>query len=223
LADATFFADGKVNRGLLHTNFSLSKGGDTFIALYDGNGVTLLDSVTVPAGIPAGSSYARVYDKENDAYIWEIASPDEVTPNAPNDVNNHGEDKVAEWKKNDPHGIAMTIISMAIVFFCLALLYLFFRVFGWILNRMQKLNRVKAIRKIHDSAEKLVVIAKDGTETKGIEMENYAAAIGMALHEYMGNMHDVESGVITIQHHPTEWESKEHTLRHLPELHHNKD
>ena len=70
-------------------------------------------------------------------------------------------------------------------------------------------------------ANKVVVIAKEGIETRGIEMENYVAAITLALHEHLGNMHDIESGIITIQHHATEWESKDHTLRHTPEVHIN--
>lgn len=215
----TFFADGKVNRGTLHLNFKLEPGKDNWIALYDGNGITLLDSMTVPC-LEKGHSYARVFDKEADAYVWEITQSSEVTPNAPNDVNNRGEDKIAEWKRNDPYGVAMTIISMGIVFLCLILLFVFFHIFGWILNRIAKLNRVKAIRAIHESAEKIVVMAKEGTETKGIEMENYVAAIGMALHEYMGNMHDVESGVLTIEHHASSWENKDHMLRTTPEIHH---
>lgn len=219
----TFFADGHANRGTLHlgNNVQFVPGEENFLALYDGNGITLLDSVTIPA-LPAGHSYARIYNKESDSYEWMVAEGDQVTPNAPNNVGSAGEDKIAEWKKNDPYGIAMAIISMGIVFGCLILLFVFFHIFGWILNRIAKLNRVKAIRKIHEAGEKIVVMAKEGTETKGIEMENYVAAIGMALHEYMGNMHDVESGVITIAHHPTSWENKDHMLRHTPEIHHNQ-
>ncbi len=217
----TFFADGHVNRGTLHTDFTLNTVGENWIALYDGNGVTLLDSVTVPV-LPAGSSYARIYNKEKDSYEWMVADADHVTPNTPNDVGGHGEDKVAEWKKNDPYGIAMTVLSMGIVFFCLILLYIFFHVFGWIINRITMLNRVKAIRKFHESAEKLVVMAMEGTETKGIEMENYAAAIGLALHEYWGGTHDVESGIITIHHHDSAWENKDHQLRQAPEVYHQK-
>ena len=209
----TFFADGHVNRGTLHTNFKLVPGEDNFIALYDGNGVDLLDSITVPACLTAGCGYAKNAEGE-----WEIVANDKLTPNAPNSNEQHN--KIAEWKEKDPNGIAMTVLSMGIVFSCLILLFVFFYIFGWVLNRIAKLNRVKAIRKIHDQAAKVVVMAKEGTETKGIEMENYVAAITLALHEYMGNMHDVESGVLTIQHHQTEWESKEHTLRHTPEVHH---
>lgn len=215
----TFFADSHVNRGTLHTSFTLSPGD--FIALYDGNGVTLLDSLTLPKDIPAGCSYARVYDKDADAYKWLVAEPNQVTANAPNNIGTYKEDKIAEWKSQDPHGIAMAIISMGIVFACLILLFVFFHIFGWTLARISLLNRVKAIKAIHEQAERIVVMAKDGSETKGIEMENYAAAIGMALHEYLGGTHDVESGVITIEHHHSEWDSKDHMLRHAPEVHHN--
>lgn len=218
----TFFADGHVNRGTLHTRFTLTPGQENWIALYDGNGVTLLDSVTVPAGLQPNQSYARIYNKETDSYEWVVASGEEVTPDASNEVGTQGEDKVAEWKRSDPYGIAMTIIAMGIVFVCLILLSEFFQVFGWLFDRMAKLNRVKAIRAIHEKAEKLVVMAKDGTETRGIEMENYAAAIALALHEYTTGVHDVESGVITIQHHDTEWENKSHLLRHAPSHHEPK-
>lgn len=215
-----FFADEKVNRGTLHMNFTLKPGEENFIALYDGNGVTLLDSVTVPA-LPAGHSFARVYNKEKDDYEWIVATPDQVTPNAPNDFENHTDDKTAEWKKNDPHGIAMAILAMGIVFICLILLFVFFHIFGWSLNRIAMLKRVQGIKQVAEAGEKIVVMAKEGAETKGIEMENYVAAIGMALHEYMGNMHDVESGVLTIEHHASAWENKDHMLRQTPEIHHN--
>jgi len=212
----TFFADGHVNRGTLHASFILTEGEDNWVALYDGNGDTLLDSITVPSTVKAGQSYARIYNKEKDAYEWVIASGEDITPNASNAIGEKVEDNVAIWKQRDPHGLAMAVIAMGIVFVCLILLSVFFQFFGWLFNRIQMLNRVKAIRAFHEKAGRLVVMAKDGTETRGIEMENYAAAIGLALHEYMGNMHDVESGVITIEYHETEWADKSHLLRHMP-------
>jgi len=39
--------------------------------------------------------------------------------------------------------------------------------------------------------------------------KNVFAAIGLALHEYLGNnVHDVEPGVITIKSHATMWNAK---------------
>lgn len=212
----TFFADGNTNRGVLHTNFKLEANGKPiFIALYDGNAVDLLDSITIPADLKPGYSYAR-FGKNN----WKCIKGEEVTPNAPNAFGGSS-DKVKEWKDKDPHGIAMTVISMGIVFGCLLLLFIFFFLFGWIINKMNRASQYKAIMKLREHANKVVVIAKEGIETKGIEMENYVAAISLAMYEYLGNMHDIESGVITIQHHDTEWESKDHNLRHAPEVHTN--
>ncbi len=213
----TFFADGNTNRGTLHTNFKLERRNDSiFIALYDGNAVDILDSVRVPANLKNGCSWALVNGK------WQQQVPNKVTPNAPNSIGGNS-NKIKEWKEKDPHGIAMTIISMGIVFGCLLLLFVFFYIFGWIINKMNRASQYKAIMKLREQANKVVVIAKEGIETRGIEMENYVAAITLALHEHFGNMHDIESGIITIQHHSTEWDSKDHTLRHTPEVHINNN
>lgn len=205
----TFFADAKTNRSILHTNFKLEPkdGGDIFIALYDGNAVDLLDSITIPASIKPGHSYAKI-DGE-----WKEVPNDQVTPNAPNSFSGNS-NKIKEWKEKDPYGLAMTLLSMGIVFGCLLLLFVFFHLFGWIINRMNRASKYKAIKALREQANKVVVIAKEGIESKGIPTENYVAAISLALHEYLGNMHDIESGVITIQRHTSEWENKDHNLRH---------
>ena len=204
----TFFADGNVNRSILHTNFQLKPTGKpVFIALYDGNAVDLLDSITIPADLKAGYSYAKIGDE------WKQVPKDQITPNAPNSFSGNA-DKIKEWKDKDPHGLAMTVLSMGIVFGCLLLLFVFFHLFGWIINRMNRAAKYKAIMKSREQANKVVVIAKEGLESKGIPNENYVAAISLALHEYLGNMHDMESGVITIQRRDSEWGNKDHNLRH---------
>src|SRR5574344_1712339 len=65
-----FFADGNVNRGTVHANFKLDPTKPNFIALFDGNGRPLIDSVTVPV-LPANCSYARLYNKDTDTYEWK--------------------------------------------------------------------------------------------------------------------------------------------------------
>lgn len=206
-----FFTDGNVNRGTLHTNFCLDPNGENFIAIFDGNAKTLVDSLTIPAGtLASGESYSLKADGE-----WEVTPVEKVTPKAP-PVGTGYNKKVDEWKQKDPHGIAMTIISMAIVMGCLALLYIFFHIFGWTLNRMAKLSRIKAIRKIHEEAERLAVMAKQGRETQGIEYENYVAVIGMAMHEYLGGTHDIESGVLTITPHNSAWNNKDDEMLATP-------
>ncbi len=208
----TFFADGHVNRGMLHLNFTLPVGEPFTIYFFDGNAVDLLDSVRVEA-LPAGSSYARVKDAQ-----WQVLEADKVTPNAPNVAFSN--DKIKEFKEKDPHGIAMTLMCMGVVFSCLILLFVFFHIFGWAMNRAAKLARVRAIRAIHEQAVRVVEMAKQGTtETKGIDMETYAAVIGLALHEYFGGTHDLESGVLTINQTQTTWADKSHELRVTPQHH----
>ncbi len=208
----TFFADGHVNRGTLHLNFTLPVGEPFTIYFFDGNAVDLLDSVRVEA-LPAGSSYARVKDAQ-----WQVLEADKVTPNAPNVAFSN--DKIKEFKEKDPYGIAMTLMCMGVVFSCLILLFVFFHIFGWAMNRAAKLARVRAIRAIHVQAVRVVEMAKQGTtETKGIDMETYAAVIGLALHEYFGGTHDLESGILTINQTQTTWADKSHELRVTPQHH----
>ena len=212
-----FFADGHTNLGTLHTNFSLKEGEENFIALFDGNGKTLLDSVTVPA-LGKNQSYARLYDAETDEYVWKVLDSDEVTPCASNVGQGKTEDKVTEWKEKDPYGVAMSIIAMGVVFVALIALYVFFRLFGYIVVFFSKMTRVRAIRTLHDQASKAAVMAKQGMDTKGVDMKIYMAVIAMALHDYEEDVHDVESNVLT--YHPdehSEWNAKGYTMREWPE------
>lgn len=209
----TFFADGNTNRGTLHLNFTLPEDRAFTVYLFDGNAVDLIDSVRVEP-MAAGSSYARTNDGQ-----WQVVEADKVTPNAPNIA--YSNNKIKEFKEKDPHGFAMTLMCMGVVFLCLILLFVFFHIFGWAMSYTAKLARVRAIRAIHAQAVKVVEMAKQGTtETKGIDMETYSAVIGLALHEYFGGTHDIESGVLTInQNNNTSWADKSHELRVLPQHH----
>lgn len=207
-----FFADGQTNLGTLHMNFVLEPGEETFIALFDGNGETLIDSLTVPA-LEENCSYARIFGEDAENEKWLVLSSGDVTPGYPNRGQEAAVDKVAEFKEKDPYGVALSVIAMSIVFGCLAFLYVFFRIFGWFMLRLTKLARVKAIRKIRESANKVAVIAKDGLESKGVDMTTYMAVIGMALHEYENDVHDVESNILTLhQEEHTDWNSKDKAM-----------
>lgn len=211
-----FFADGRTNLGTLHTNFTLIPGQANFIALFDGNGKTLLDSITVPP-LEADQSYARVYNADTDDYEWVVLDAKEVTPCGPNVGQGKVQDKIAEFKEKDPYGIAMSIMAMSIVFGCLSLLYVFFRIFGYVVSLLGKMTRVRAIRSIHDKAERATIMAKQGMETKGVDMKIYMAVIAMALREYEEDVHDVESNVLTLhQEEHTDWNAKDNAMREWP-------
>lgn len=210
------FADGHCNRGTLHANFTFDNTKPVFIALFDANGQTLLDSITVPV-LGKDQSYARLLSKDGESVVWRIADADKVTPNGPNELDGQADDKVAQWKKNDPHGIAMAIIAMGIVFLCLILLYVFFHAAGYLLSRTQKIAQIKPISTIGDKAHSAANRAKHGNELQGVDKEIYIAVIAMALKEYEEDVHDVESNILTIKPRTNNaWNSKESLMRKLP-------
>ena len=101
---------------------------------------------------------------------------------------------------------------MGIVFTSLILLYLFFLIFGWIADRRSKLAAKQPIKPVVQTAKKLekvrhvtTNILQDGFETRGRDKEIYIAVISLALKQYLDDVHDIESGIISIKPHNTEW------------------
>lgn len=208
-----FYLNSNPKEGKLHLAVPCDSA-TTWIALYDGNGVDLIDSVSIPA-LDTDCSYARVKDGANQ---WGIMKADVVTPGIEN-YTQVGASKVDRLKKDDPHGFGITLLSMGIVFCCLALLYAFFSILGFFLRDKEKIKEVagstplkpvvKPVVKtgsvIADVANKTNNILQDGLKTKGIDKEVYVAVIAMALKQYSDDVHDVESGVITIKPHKSSW------------------
>ena len=185
-----------------------------WIALYDGNAIDLIDSVSIPA-LKVNCSYARVKDGSDE---WAIKTPDTVTPNIEN-YTTATESKVDMLKRDDPHGFGITVLSMGIVFACLAVLYVFFSLLGWALRDKSKIKKVATstplkpvVKPVVKTGEALIevgqktnIILQDGFKSKGISKETYIAVIAMALKQYADDVHDVESGIITIKPRHTSW------------------
>lgn len=98
--------------------------------------------------------------------------------------------KANELRVEDPSGIVMTITAMLVVFFGLAVLYLCFKGIGKLSQHLSARNRRR------ENAPKSAVVS---TSKNGMSPE-VTVAIGMALYEAAGGMHDEESGLITITH-----------------------
>ncbi len=185
-----------------------------WIALYDGNAIDLIDSVSIPV-LKENCSYARVKDGSKE---WTIKTPDTVTPNTEN-YTTATESKVDMLKRDDPHGFGITVLSMGIVFACLAVLYVFFSLLGWALRDKSKIKKVATstplkpvVKPVVKTGEALIevgqktnIILQDGFKSKGISKETYIAVIAMALKQYADDVHDVESGIITIKPRHTSW------------------
>ena len=200
-----------------------------WIAVYDGNAVDIIDSVSIPLLKP-NYSFARVTDG---AEQWTIKTPDTVTPGIEN-YTAVTESKVDKLKRNDPHGFGITVLSMGIVFTCLALLYIFFSVLGWLFRDKKNITKVAnavpplkpVVKPVVYTGEKIVevghktnIILQDGLKSKGIDKETYIAVIAMALKQYADDIHDVESGIITIKPHETFW-AVHNGATPMPEVHH---
>lgn len=196
--------------GTLHLTQTVKPGEPTWVALYDANGIDIIDSISVPA-LKENESFAR---KTDGAEVWVKKSPEHVTPGIANSIQVN-ESKIAKLKRDDPHGIVITVLSMGIVFTCLTLLYAFFSILGVIIVHQRTLKRAKNIQPIkaavvtteiiHEGAHKTKVMLKDGLHTQGIDREVYMAVIAMALKDYQNNEHDTESGIITIKPHHSAW------------------
>jgi Na+-transporting methylmalonyl-CoA/oxaloacetate decarboxylase gamma subunit len=207
----TFWADGFPKRGNNHTNFTLVPNKANWIALYDANGITLIDSVTIPP-IKANCSYALKMDgikADGWAVMGEKANT-YVTP-CTNNITLDTNAKITKFKEKDPDGIAMALTAMSVVFFALILLYSAFKITGKIGENVLRKNAMKA-RGITDKKEAI-------EKSVGHESGDHYAAIGMALYEYQNNVHDVEETLLTIQRtkrNYSPWSSKIYSLRHVP-------
>ena len=182
-----------------------------WIALYDGNAVDLIDSISIP-WLKANESYAL----SRDLKTWSICDETDVTPGYLPQAT--GLSKPQILKKTDPHGYGIAILSMGIVFSCLALLFIFFWLFGAYMKHKQRIAAAtekhatllyrtgkKTIEVTTELGHKTNVMLKDGLTTKGIDKEIYMAVISLALKEYLEDVHDIEPGIITIKPKQTRW------------------
>ena len=111
-----------------------------------------------------------------------------------------------KFSQVDPWGIGITFVGMAVVFFSLLLLYLVFFNVTKLLNYKLKL----ALKKEGKSAA-----AQEKEELSG----EVNAAIAMAIHLYMSEIHDRENMVLTINRVArtySPWSSKIYGIRQFP-------
>jgi len=217
-----FFCNSNPAQGSLHLSVKINPEQPTWIGLYSGNATDLLDSVLVPVLAP-NQSYAR---QSNKTAVWQIKPADCVTPGISNYIQ-VSETTVAKLKREDPHGFGITVLSMGIVFFCLALLFTFFTIFGIFMRNREAAKKMantqpikpftKTVEKTVELGHKTNIILQDGLKTKGIDKEVYICVIAMALKQYEDNVHDVESGIITIKPKETDWNDEYIQMTHFHE------
>jgi Na+-transporting methylmalonyl-CoA/oxaloacetate decarboxylase gamma subunit len=216
---ALFWADDRATHGTFHLNFVLYPDKPNFIALFDSDGYTLIDSITVPGGQQADKSYGLIEDgwtqkrldealhlnsSYRDKKLWIYF--DKVTPSSNNKILDTNE-KIENFKTNDADGAGMTFTAMGVVFSGLLLLYLIFKLVGIIAVAMSRRRAMKASGMTREEARGI-------TERSG----DIYAAIAMAIYEAT-ELHDEENTILTIKNtarNYSPWSSKIYTLRELP-------
>ncbi len=203
-----FWADGEPNKGTFHISFTLEQGKDNWIGIYDADGKTLIDEVTVPASLAPNTTYARSIDGKGDWEVRDGSDEKYITPSSNNViVDTNG--KVDMFAEKDPNGFALTLMAMAIVFSALLVLSICFYCISKIGERVSKFNKMKA-QGIASSEVKVSKTEQDSGEE--------IAAIVMALHEHL-DAHDQENTILTInkvKRAYSPWSSKIYGLRELP-------
>lgn len=207
-----FWANNQPSHGIRHLNFTLQEGKT--IALFDANGRTLIDSVTIPHSMIPDVTYGRTVDGGE---VW--ANLPKSTPGGNNDTEFHplAADKFVEI---DPTGGGMAVVAMAVVFFALALLFVFFknmsRILAMDINK-QKIARALTRARLGRGDEKETTRADAGEEFQVSGEVN--AAIAMTLYLYSTELHDAENTVLTINKVSrvySPWSSKIYGLRKFP-------
>lgn len=211
-----FWADSMPTRGTFHMNFSLKPGEENWIAVYDANGVDIIDQVTIPADLQPNASYARAVDgmdAKDPNKTWEVrdgrTDSTYVTPSS-NNIIKDTNTKVETFATQDKNGFAMTIMAMAIVFSALLLLCICFYIISKIGANVSKSNKAKS------QGAKLKELAKE--ERPDHDSGEAIAAIVMALHEHL-DAHDRENTVLTInkvKRAYSPWSSKIYNMREVP-------
>lgn len=200
-----FFADGEANKGTFHTNFTLTPGQDNWIGIYDADGKTLIDEVTIPASVLPNQSWARTEDGAGEWTVRTGGADDYITPSSANIIKD-GNEKIAVFAERDANGFGMTILAMAIVFTALLVLCLCFYGIGEIGAFLMRSRKAQS-----KGEETVKTRSEEGAHDSGEEI----AAIVMALHEHL-NAHDQESTVLTInkvKRAYSPWSSKIYGLR----------
>ncbi len=196
------WVDGHAHHGTFHTNFELDPIGENYIALYDANGKTLIDEVTIPVLAP-DQSWGAVRDGMKERNV--LQNP---TPEAANYVENSNP-KVDRFSEHDPDGVSMAITAMSVVFVALILLFLAFKGVGKISVF------ISARRAMQSGAATTISEAKEA----GVPGE-VLTAISMALYEHQGADHDYEDTILTmkqVKRSYSPWSSKIYGMRQIPQ------
>jgi len=221
-----FYLDDSPLYGPFHVSFDPAESETHYIALIGSNGKELLDIVEYPVELrDTARVYGYVADGQRDAKAFkkgqraagELAYLNDFTPASSNET---GEkiSKQEKLKRDDPYGIGMALISMAVVFTALIMIYIMLKIFNAVSRRSARKSKEQEEAASKTKAPIASVKSEDEDATLNGEE---VSAIAVALHLHFGSMHDEESEVITINmpsKHYSPWAQKELVMKRNPRL-----
>lgn len=184
-----FYLDNSALYGTFHTNFDPSESKNNYVALISSNAKTLIHIFHYPASLrTSDSSFGSIVDGESELGYLEY-----FTPGSTNKVD-MDVTKSEKLMKSDPFGIGLAVISMAVVFSALVLIYIMLKVFGIVNRRRQKKNAAT-----QQTAATTATVAPEPDKDEESITGQEIAAIATALHLHLNSFHDEESEIITIE------------------------
>ena len=201
-----FFCTGVSGEGTFHTNFTLREG--TTLYLISNNGRTVIDSLRIPAVLPADMS-VRKTARDNKGMDWKTdVSPAVPTPGAINANGNEktGAERIAE---QDPYGWILTLTSVSVVFGALIILWLIFGLSGRYFTRKAEAPKGGSAPDAETAAAIALALQMEGDE-------DVVAAIALALEQYQSETaHDSESFVLTQRTADSPWAAPARNFRKI--------
>lgn len=211
-----FFLDNEPLYGIFHTNFNPEKSNSNYVALISSNGKTIIDIFKYPVSLRESNlSYGcktdgiATIESRRDGNQKNVDFLDNFTPGSSNIVSTSST-KAEKLIEDDPYGIGLALISMAVVFFALILIFCMLKIFGYV---SRKKSTKKAIETNTIEVSESTTVANKESIT-GEEV----AAISLALHYHLNSFHDEESEIITIENPSARyspWSQKHLTIRRV--------
>ena len=214
-----FSASGNGNDGTFYAGFTVRPGRTIYLVSNDGR--TIIDSLAVPADLPAGKS---VYKTAND--LRQVEFKTQATPAVPSagmpNIDMNAATKAQDMAEKDPRGFILSLVAVTVVFTALAILWFLF----WLFFDRPAKKAAKATSVISSGAKGGVEKSAPSDEIAAVialamDMEqggDVYAAIALAMDLYFSDtVHDAESFVLTMR--PKEgsaWNDKKQNFRKLP-------
>lgn len=197
---ALFWADNHPTDGTFHLNFTLDSVHN-FVALISNDGLTIIDSVTLPA-MAADHSYGRTEDGGGKWDVFEKTTPSTNNKLPLVDATN------AKFRQNDRSGIIMSITAMTVVFVALLFLFMSFKFIGRVM-----------LRRHHRREVRHAVVPVPAQKKKEASPSEVYAAIAFAMQKYQRDLRKIEKAILTINKVAraySPWSSKIYGLREIP-------